>query len=166
VGNSGIKFFNNEVQIFDIIVLQDSITLTGNNDIDAVTHKIKPKLVNGINYGAEYGTTTDRRTKVCNTITGNVYDNDNVNFRTYADFMAAYNRQISGVDVNIHLFIDITKAGNGLTILTKVKNRQGVLETVYSGANVKEIIGGSGYVRIQSHWGSGVRISNISISAK
>ncbi|MDR1479549.1 MAG: hypothetical protein LBJ00_11475, partial [Planctomycetaceae bacterium] len=166
VGNSGIKFFNNEVQIFDIIALQNSINLTSEDDVDPQTYKINPKTVDGINYGVEDGAATDRRTKVGNTITGNAYDNTEVNFRTYADFMVAYNRQIPGVDVNIHLFIDITKIGNSLTILTKVKNRQGVLENVYNGPNVKELTGGSTYVRIQSHWGSGVRISNISISAK
>jgi hypothetical protein len=162
LGNTGIKFFGKEIQIFDIIALKDGLNI-GANDID-VNHYIKAKSYGGIVYGKDGQ--TDRLTKVCNTITGNIYNNDVVSMQSFIDFSNAYDRQIPGTDAINHLVIDITRNGNTLTGITKVRNRQGILVEVFNDEITNWDLAISTFIRIQSHWGSGVKFSNISINAK
>jgi hypothetical protein len=159
-GNSGIKFAGKEIQIFDTKNLVDGLNIA-QADIDEATGKINNKTVAGRPYSGD---------KVANAISGYLYNGPNAG---WIELDAARQRQNPNPQGNNKLRIEVTKGNvNNADVFfidSKVSLRgdDGKMRTVYSGYfNVPAGNSESLRIFLQSHWGSGVKFSNISLEKK
>jgi hypothetical protein len=127
LGNSGVRFCGKEIQIFDIRGLQNDLSVTVNkivnNTIPADSSWVIDYIeVDGINYGKNGE--KDERTRVCNVITGNIYEDQRITpasdnqVQIFQKFTDALDRQPGA---SYELEIDVTVNGNQLHVVTKSK---------------------------------------------
>ncbi|MDR2643560.1 MAG: plasmid segregation protein ParM [Planctomycetaceae bacterium] len=167
IGNSGVRFCGKEIQIFDLRLLHSDFNVV-QNDLVPVNNNwvIATKTINGIKYG--YDGDVDRRVKIYNIITGNVYDDARIvppqytKDQAWQEYSDALVRQPNN---SYDLVIDVTVNGNQLNIVTKLKGSPNTIfnNTVETKPNPYEY---DKRVYLQAHWGSGVTFSSITINAK
>ena len=171
-GNSGIKIFNVplEIQIFDTDALLDMLNIDTTGDLDRVISSLSSYLhkdhkqikVPGYDHKYDqYGVLQEIYEKCGCLVSGELYEYpDQIPYVSVYGLINARNRQ---QDSNT-MVIDLSKrdvAGESYYYLNVVINdfrtitNKDVSEKVKSSNNKT--------IRIQSHWGSGVRFNNIEV---
>jgi hypothetical protein len=188
-GNSGVKFFGEEILIFDIVKMIAGLSLgdptvpgQGNEGLNpdvtidepnpdptikVVVGKIHTKtksnlIVNGVGYAS---------VRACNVINGNIYtkDDDRNGRNNWYAMKNANNKQTAAgewrrLKIDVTQSVELPLSYHVAVTLSKTDNTDGV--DGYVGDITVDSTNTDRHVFLQSHWGSGVTFNNISIAGK
>ncbi|MDR3109382.1 MAG: hypothetical protein LBU65_06810 [Planctomycetaceae bacterium] len=159
-GNSGVKFFGEEIQIFDMRGLGDGLNIV-NSDVVAGRINDKPWAGHGKTFTWMY---------VCNAVSGYLYNGRQVmpSDESREMLSEAYFRQQQNPGNANTIVIEVTKVPNTndqYSVESKVLNAgTNVYDTIRDGLITAK--GTDKHVFLQSHWGSGVVLQVISLVKK